>query len=88
MCWSQTNICGRTLQKSKSADNPDVLVALDANHNIYYPIVCTFGEKDFPKIFLAKDPDQGANVLMKEENVAHVTGTKVDACAFIPLIAA
>lgn len=66
-----------------------MLIALDAEHNVYYPVVCTFvGVKDFPKLFLAKDPDAGPNVLMAKENVGDITGADVDACAFLPLVVA
>lgn len=55
---------------------------------MYYPVVCTFGGKDFPRMFLTKDPVEGAKVLMDADNVDDITGAKVDACAHIPLIAA
>ncbi|CAG8979487.1 hypothetical protein HYALB_00011891 [Hymenoscyphus albidus] len=76
-----------TLQAANLEDETDVLVALDASHNVYYPIICTFGQADFPKLFLVKDLEAGVVKLMDEANVDSITGVKPEECDFVPLIA-
>ena len=64
-----------------------MLVALDAAHNAYYPVICTFKNADFPRMFLTKDPEAGANRLMQEDVVDSITGILPEVCEFVPLVA-
>jgi len=54
---------------------------------VYYPIACTFGDQDFPKLFLAKDLQAGVSTLLSDSSVEGITGVKANDCDFIPLIA-
>lgn len=76
----------RTLQPANIGDDTNILVALDNSHNVYYPILCEFGEKDFPRLFLAKDLESGVAKLKDEGNVDTITGVKPEDCDFIPLV--
>ncbi|KAG9228339.1 hypothetical protein BJ875DRAFT_412799 [Amylocarpus encephaloides] len=67
-------------------ENQNVLVAVDAGRNQLYPMLCVFGDTDFPKLFLAKDPHAGIDALKSDTNVATITGVKPEDCDFIPLI--
>jgi hypothetical protein len=69
------------------SDNHGVLVAVDASHNVYYPIACTFGDQDFPRLFLAKDLQAGVSTLLSDASVDGITGVKASDCDFIPLVA-
>jgi len=63
------------------------LVAADAAHNVYYPIACIFSGEDLPKLFIAKDLQAGASMLMSDASVEGITGIEATECDFIPLIA-
>lgn len=76
----------RTLQQSDSPYYPNVLVALDSAHNVYYPVVCAFDELDFPRVFLTKNPEEGANGLMRQDVVDDITGVLPEVCEFVPFV--
>lgn len=60
---------------------------VDAARNAYYPVICTFGDQDFPKVFIVKTSEAGAQKLMDEAYVSTITGVKPDSCGVIPLVA-
>lgn len=54
---------------------------------MYYPVICTFGDLDFPKLFLTKNPEYGAETLMRHDVVDGITGVLPEVCEFVPFIA-
>ncbi|KAH8654601.1 hypothetical protein BGZ60DRAFT_568402 [Tricladium varicosporioides] len=68
-------------------DTQGALMIVDAARNAYYPVVCTFGDQDFPKVFIVKESVEGVKRLMDEAYISTITGVKPDACGVIPLIA-
>ncbi|RSL42218.1 hypothetical protein CEP54_015559 [Fusarium duplospermum] len=61
-------------------------VAVDPNENIFYPIVCEFENDAGSKLFLAEDPDEGAEMLKSPDLIFSVTGGKVTDCYAMPLM--
>ncbi|KAJ4328786.1 hypothetical protein N0V84_000791 [Fusarium piperis] len=54
-------------------------VAIGPNKNIFYPIVCEFENDTRYKLFLAEDPDKGAEMLKSPDLIFSLKGGKVTA---------
>ncbi|KAF2452657.1 hypothetical protein BDY21DRAFT_154277 [Lineolata rhizophorae] len=61
------------------------LVLADLAGDIYFPIICTFAEGIYPKLFLANDTDIGATTLMDPALRETITGNDVIECGYLPL---
>ncbi|EEY19384.1 conserved hypothetical protein [Verticillium alfalfae VaMs.102] len=55
-------------------------LAVDPNEQVFYLLVCDYEDNSGSKIFLAKDPEDGAAMLMSEDLQYTVTGGKVTGC--------
>jgi len=56
-------------------------LAYDEDDNTLYPIACSFEDASTgPKLFLAKDPEAGAQLLASEDLIPIVTAGKVSEC--------
>ena len=63
------------------ADGDDYLyLAADPDDNIFYPMVCVYKDTNVAKLFLAKDPEKGAEMLKSAEVQSTVTGAPVQDC--------
>ncbi|KAG5974940.1 hypothetical protein E4U55_007970 [Claviceps digitariae] len=61
-------------------------VALDPSHEVFYPVVCDFVDKNSAsKIFLVRDPVEGPATLQRKDIVSSVTGGPVAECKVLGL---
>jgi hypothetical protein len=61
-------------------------VAVDADDNIFYPIICAYSDGSSPpKLFLAADPVAGVAMLQSPDVEFSITGGVVSACAALNL---
>ncbi|KAK7051042.1 hypothetical protein VNI00_005154 [Paramarasmius palmivorus] len=79
-------------QVTDASNQPvDVLLATTTSTDseaYYYPIVCIYGDKQYSKLFLATDPENGPKVLQDPQYQATLTGGLVSSCAYLPLVEA
>ncbi|KAK2590183.1 hypothetical protein QQS21_012134 [Conoideocrella luteorostrata] len=63
----------------------DLYVAVNHAQEVFYPIVCDYGDRGASKVFVAKDPIQGVEVLQRKDVVYSVTGGAVSKCRILAL---
>ncbi|KAF5010812.1 hypothetical protein FDECE_3055 [Fusarium decemcellulare] len=57
-----------------------VYLAVDPNDGVFYPVVCDYADGSGSKVFLALDPDEGAEALQNPDLEYTITGGKVSKC--------
>ncbi|KAF2182325.1 hypothetical protein K469DRAFT_586259 [Zopfia rhizophila CBS 207.26] len=62
-----------------------LLVLADLAGAIYFPVVCMYEERVYPKLFLAKDPVDGVAKLEDAKLEGVITGSKVKDCGYLPM---
>ncbi|KAF5242897.1 hypothetical protein FOXYS1_15334 [Fusarium oxysporum] len=69
-------------------DNSDdyYYLAVDPNDQVFYPIVCDYSDGRGSKMFLASDPDGGAELLKSKDLMYTVTGGEVSDCYALALL--
>ena len=61
-------------------------VAIDPDDNVYYPVICTYTDRQVSKLFVVSDPVAGVSVLHSVDVELSVTWGVVGACYVMPIL--
>lgn len=64
----------------RATDGSVFYMAADANHQVFYPVVCNFVGEETPRVFLAKTIGEGVEALQSQALVRSITGAPVEEC--------
>ncbi|KAH8897556.1 hypothetical protein GQ53DRAFT_637385 [Thozetella sp. PMI_491] len=76
-----------TLAGDEDQSNDGLYFGVDSTGQVLYSIACVYNDDTTPKIFLAKDPVEGANILQSSAVQHSITGGVVNKCFYLPLVA-
>ncbi|KAL8369786.1 hypothetical protein RB595_000224 [Gaeumannomyces hyphopodioides] len=69
-----------------NAEDGYYYLAVDPDYNVFYPVMCGYADGSSPRLFVARDPVKGVEMLESPDVAYSVTGGKVTKCYAMQLL--
>lgn len=83
---AQCTTCSGKNSTQGDIDDNTLYFAVDIFENIFFTAVCTYADKNVPKLFVINDVEAGLAMLKSPDVEYSITGGKVEDCFVLPLV--